>query len=55
MINSSGGQENANLKYFEQKRYGKFFNRRSSFISFINKISDDERIIKKYAKRLHYS
>lgn len=52
MINCSGGQEVANVKYFEKKGYGKRFRTSFMFNLYMKKISENPSIIDKMKKNM---
>ena len=52
MINCSGGQEVANVKYFEKKGYGKRFRTAFMFNLYMKKISENPSIIDKMRKNM---
>ena len=52
MLRSSGGQENANIKYLVKKGYGKMFKFPFTCVSFISKIAKDPSALIKMNKEL---
>ena len=53
MINSSGGQEKANMKYFVKNGYGKKFSFPFTFIKYLNKVSKNPDILSEMQNNLN--
>ena len=52
MINSSGGQEIANYKYFSKNNYGKRFRTSFGLLYFVKEIINNPRILKNMEKEM---
>ena len=53
MINSGGGQESENVKYFVENGYGKYFKRPKKMIKFLKEIENNPNLLENYIKKMN--